>query len=203
MGDEIKKAIETYNKFAKIYADYTAHKLLQFQLNKFISLLPKKANVLDAGCGAGRDVSYLLEEGLDVIGIDIAEKLLEEAKQRVKEGKFLKMDLLNLEFPDKNFDGIWCMATLADFEKKDASKVLTNFNKILKDKGIIYIAVKEGEGEQIIKKEKYNNEPRFYAFYKEDELNKLLKENGFKVIESMVSYDGNNAWVEIFAKKIS
>ena len=47
--DKLKQTIETYNKIAQIYANYTAQKLLQFQLSKFISLLPEKGKILDAG----------------------------------------------------------------------------------------------------------------------------------------------------------
>ena len=66
----------------------------------------------------------------------------------------------------------------------------------------MYIAVKEGEGEELIEKERYWNSPRFYAFYKKDELNQLLKENGFEIIELSNSNDEGTNWIEVFAKKI-
>lgn len=196
--DSIKLALETYNKYASIYANYTQHKLLQYQLTNFISMLPKKAKVLDAGAGCGRDSLYMLEDGLDVTSLDISDGMIEEAK---KNGVIvLKQDLLKLKSKDE-FDGIWCMATFSDFPKQDASKVLKIFNLALKPNGILYIAVKEGEGEQVIEKEKYGNSPRFYAFYKKVELENLLKENGFLIQDSIVGDDDGTKWVEIFAKK--
>lgn len=197
--ENIKKAIETYNKYASIYSEYTKNKLLQFQLASFVSMLPNKGKVLDAGSGSGRDSSYLREDGLEVVSVDISEGMIKEAG---KNGvKVIKGDLL-LMVSNEEFDGIWCMATLADIPKKYNNKLIKNFHKALKNNGILFIAVKEGEGEQLIEKERYGNSLRFYALYKEDELNNLLKENGFEIIESVVSNDEGTNWVEIFAKKV-
>lgn len=197
---KIKQVIETYNKIANLYAKRKEDKLLQFQLNTFISLLPKKAKVLEAGCGPGRDAAYLQEDGLDIIGIDISNGMLKEAKK--KKIKVKKMDMLNLKFEDKLFDGIWCMASLSDIQKKDAQTALKEFYRVLKDPGVIYIAVKEGEGEEIVEKEEYNKMPRFYAYYKQAELEDLLKFNGFKIVKATTSNDQGILWVEIFAKKV-
>lgn len=82
MRKNFKTAIKTYNKIAKTYSKLTFSKINQYHLNKFISMLPKKAKVLDAGCGPGRDVQYFKDYGIDIIGIDAAEKMIEEAKKK-------------------------------------------------------------------------------------------------------------------------
>jgi len=106
MKDVLKQAVQTYNKIAKIYSDYTYNKIQQYQLTKFISMLPGK-RVLDAGAGSGRDVEYFLNEGYDAIGIDISEGMLKEAKKRVpKKSVFKKMDFRKLKFKKESFDGI-------------------------------------------------------------------------------------------------
>lgn len=197
--EKIKASIEIYNKFAQAYITHTSNKLLQFQLNEFISMLPKKAKVLDVGCGAGRDAEYLTEEGLDVLGIDIATQMIKEAKK--KKIKVKKKNILDLKKGD--FDGIWCMATLSDIPKSEINTVLTNFHNLLNENGIVYIAVKEGEGEKFEEKERYENQPRFYAYYKQDELEKNLAENNFKIIKSTKTNDQGVNWIEIFARKSS
>lgn len=201
MKQEIKKALETYNKIAKIYVKYTADKLLQFQLNKFISLVPKKAKVLDIGCGGGRDVAYFLEENLDAFGIDTSNEILKEAKALAKKDVFKKMDMLSLKFKENTFDGLWVVASLFHLTKKDSPTALKEFFRVLKPGGIIYISVKEGQGEKVIMQEKYNNLPRFFAFYSQQELENLLKENSFKILSSTVNDDQGAKWVEVFAKK--
>jgi len=202
MKDKIKEAVKTYNKIAELYSKYNFEKLLQFQLSKFISLLPGK-KVLDVGCGMGRDVAYFMEEGLDVIGIDLSEKMIEEAKKRVKKGKFKIMDFRKVDFKDKTFDGIWSMAGFVHIAKDEMPKLLKEMNRVLKEEGIIYIAIKEGQGEKEVKAPKYKGEPRVFVLYQQLELEEFLKEAGFEVVNSDTSQEEfGDKWVEIFAKKV-
>ncbi|MEK6841357.1 MAG: class I SAM-dependent methyltransferase, partial [Nanoarchaeota archaeon] len=155
MEEKVKEAIQAYDKIASLYADYTFPKLLQFQLNKFISLLIGK-KILDAGCGPGRDLLYFKEEGLDVTGIDISKGMLRECKRRTGITG-LQIDMREMSFKDNMFDGVWCMASFSDIPKEDNSKVINEFYRVLKRGGVIYIAVKEGSGMEIVKKKKYND----------------------------------------------
>ncbi|MBS3167506.1 class I SAM-dependent methyltransferase [Candidatus Woesearchaeota archaeon] len=196
--DQIKLAVETYNKIAHLYKEKKEDKIMQFQLAKFVSMLPKKGKVMDAGSGCGRDSAYLKEDNLEVISIDLSDGMINEAKKLGVETK--KEDLLKIKNKEE-FDGIWCMATLADVPKKDASKLIKNFYNSLKEKGVIYLAVKEGDGENIIEKKEYNNHPRFYALYKEEELRNLLEENKFSIIEIIHGNDEGTKWLEVFAIK--
>lgn len=201
MKEKIKEAVKTYNKIAELYAKYNYEKLLQFQLSKFISLLPGE-KVLDVGCGMGRDVEYFMEEKLDVIGIDLSKKMIEEAKTRVKKGKFKVMDFTKMSFKDGTFDGVWSMAAFFHIPRDHMVEVLKEMNRVLKKDGVIYIAVKEGEGEKEVIKPKYNDQPRVFVLYKQLELETFLKETGFSIINSTTSQEElGDRWVEIFARK--
>ncbi|AJF63005.1 MAG: Methyltransferase protein [archaeon GW2011_AR20] len=199
MPNTINDAIQAYDEIASLYADYNFPKLLQFQLNKFISLLVGK-KILDAGCGPGRDLQYFNEEGLDVTGIDISKGMLRECKRRA--GIMgLQMDMRKMSFQDNMFDGIWCMSSLSDIPREDSEKTINEFYRILKRGGVVYIAVKSGDGTEIIKKKKYNDMPRVYVYYKQHELEGLLKKK-FVIISSNTINDQGTSWVEVFAKKI-
>ena len=194
--DKLKQAIKTYNKIASVYAKYTEDKLVQFQLARFESMLPGK-KILDAGCGCGRDVAYFLEDGYDPVGLDIAEGLLKEAKKRVPKGKFKKEDFRKTKFKAKTFHGIWSMASLFHMPKKEILPTLKEFYRLLDDKGIIYVSVRQGKGEEEVKKEKYHNEPRTIYYYEQTEMEDLVRQAGFKILSS----ESNDVWVEIFAQK--
>lgn len=193
---KLKQAVDTYNKIASIYAKYTDEKLVQFQLTRFESMLKGK-KILDAGCGAGRDAAYFTEDGFDVIGVDIAAKLLTEAKKRAPKAKFKKEDFRKTKFKAKTFDGVWSMAGFLHLPKEEIKKSLKEFNRILNDKGIVYLSVKQGRGSKEVKKEKYKREPRIYYFYEKAEMEDLVHEAGFRILSS----EANDAWIEIFAEK--
>lgn len=75
-------------------------------VKKAISLLDPASKVLDVGCGTGVPVSELLSEaGLEVIGFDIAPKMVELAQQRVK-GAFSVSDMVQFKVED-TFSGVF------------------------------------------------------------------------------------------------
>jgi ubiquinone/menaquinone biosynthesis C-methylase UbiE len=103
--DTYKKTIELYEKLGKKYLEDIAGVVIR-ELPNFMRALPKGGKVLDVGCAGGRDSKKLVEAGFEVTGIDLVNVFLEEAEKNVPQAKFIRMDLLNLEFPDNYFDGI-------------------------------------------------------------------------------------------------
>ncbi|MAG47261.1 hypothetical protein CL617_01530 [archaeon] len=199
--DKLKQAISAYNKIAELYAYYNNSKIFQYQLNKFISLLPGK-KVLDAGCGPGRDVSLFLDEGINAIGVDASSGMIRAAKKRVENGVFEVMDFRKLKYKGGTFDGVWSMSGLINLPKEDLDVTIKEFHRILKDKGIIYLATKEGRTEEVVKRKKYNEIPIPYVYYSIHEIEQVLKKYDFLLIESGVTEDEDEKWIEIFAQKI-
>jgi len=96
--------------------------------------------VLDYGCGNGIHSVFLAKCGAQVVGIDLAEKQIEIARDRVKlEGleektSFLIRDCEKTEFPDNSFDIVFDGGT---FSSLDIKKVLPEIARILKKNGIL------------------------------------------------------------------
>ena len=65
--------------------------------------LKKGDKVLDAGCGRGVTVHYLLDQGYDALGIDPSEVLIQEAKRKGHEEAFLTGNVEKLPFEDGEF----------------------------------------------------------------------------------------------------
>ncbi len=197
---------ETYDKTAREYARLTYKKgMFRGCLDKFISYLRKGGLVLDVGCGSGRDSKYLANRGMNVIGIDYSEKMLEEARERVKNCKFVKMDMRKLKFGNGNFDGVWAMASLLHVPKKDASSVLLELNRVLKTGGILFISVKEGEGERLVEGVHEEGGKKFFAYYRMGELKEFLEKSGFKTTGAFLKKDlfgRPTDWICLFARKV-
>ena len=98
------------------------------------------ARVLDAGCGVG-DVARTVAArcGISVVGIDVLEYNLKEARKRSSSAgldqvtSFQLGDYHVLDFPDRTFDAVYTMETLV--HAADPSKVLSEFRRVLKPGG--------------------------------------------------------------------
>ncbi|MDY6773587.1 MAG: class I SAM-dependent methyltransferase [Candidatus Nanohaloarchaea archaeon] len=80
--------------------------------------------MLEAGCGPGRDADYFSRHGLDVVGVDLAEGMLEKARE--KRGEFRKMDVRDLEFDGSEFDAAWCNTVIHFFRKTRCGRCWEN-----------------------------------------------------------------------------
>ncbi|MEM5804347.1 MAG: class I SAM-dependent methyltransferase [Candidatus Aenigmatarchaeota archaeon] len=198
----MNKTIDTYDELAGTFAERWFKRLLVGELKFFRSRLKGK-NVLDIGCGPGQDCKWLTEHGCRAIGIDASVGMLKEARKRVKTARFVKMDMRKLRFPENSFDGLWVCASLLHIKKSQVKKVLTGFRKVLKHGGIMFIAVKAGS------REKYESHKdlgkRFFSYYRKDELERLLRDSGFKIIKSHITRDKKFKkirWINLHARKI-
>jgi len=70
--------------------------------------------ILDAGCGEGFVVSYLLQgnDGLTITGIDCSLEAIEMARQMVPGGLFDLGDLREMPYGDDSFDLVMCLEVL-------------------------------------------------------------------------------------------
>lgn len=98
--------------------------------------------ILDVGCGLGRTACYLAKTyGCTVMGIDISERMVEQAKLRaVKEGvedkvTFRTADASRLPFEASAFDGVIGESVLAFVE--DKPRTLSELMRVTKEDGYI------------------------------------------------------------------
>ena len=76
--------------------------------------------VLDAGCGGGAYVQYLLGRGFDARGVDLLEMFVEVAGARLPVGRVVQGDLQALPFADHSFDTSICLDVLEHIDDRAA-----------------------------------------------------------------------------------
>jgi SAM-dependent methyltransferase len=99
------------------------------------------AAVLDAGCGSGAQARWLLDQGADVIAVDISPRMVEEAERRCAgRGRFLVADLAEpLPLEPRSLDGMTC--SLALHYVADWSVPLRSFAAALRPGGWAVISL--------------------------------------------------------------
>lgn len=197
MEDYKRITINSYNENAKELSE--KFKRLtdinrRTEFGRFIELLKGK-KILDLGCGSGDHSEYFSKKGLDVISADLSDSMIKICKEKGLNA--VKVDIENLEFPNNSFDGIWAVTSLLHVPKKKFSEVVKKLHDILKERGILYISLKEGMDEGFIED---NFGKRYFVFWKEDELTDKFK-NYFKVLESKKVKLGHTVFIEIFFRK--
>jgi tellurite methyltransferase len=102
--------------------------------------------VLDAGCGSGRNLVYLLRSGADVSGVDTdpenikhVRALAAELSPDLPQDQFLAEPLDRLSFSDATFDVVLCNAVL-HFMKHEAEfrAALAQLFRVLRPGGLFF-----------------------------------------------------------------
>lgn len=153
-----------------------------------------------AGCQTGRDYALFSKVGMKCVGVSPSYGLLQEALKRVPEGIFFQSDLRHLPFLPKSFDSVYA-DVFTMIPKRDFKNTLKDFQIFLKPGGILYLAVKLGEGVLVIED---LGGPRFSALFKKSEVLQTLKSLSMKVLWSVTSEhtDPNLPnWFSLIAQK--
>lgn len=204
--------IKAYNEVAEEYADDSMKWAAPDFIDNFINALPKKAKVVDVGCGGGRDVKTLTDRGFEVTGIDASTKLIEYAGKHFPNINFQVADMRDIPFPDQSFNGVWCQAALLHLElAKDVKKAISEFGRVLKPNGILHLYNKahvKGPKTEILTNYFFKN-PRFFRYFTTEEMTELLNKAGFSLLinetyeetERTIAGRKGVFWIYTLAKK--
>ena len=117
---------------------------------KLLALLPEHSHVLDAACGGGRYMPFLLEKGHTVLGIDQSQGMLSRAKLYFPTVHTEKVGLQEISY-DQLFDGAICMDAMENVSPEDWPLVLGNFHRALKPQGYLYFTAEVADESDVQK----------------------------------------------------
>ena len=106
----------------------------------------KKLDILDLGCGPGRDVKYFLSLGHAVVGLD-GSKVFCSMAQQYTGCQILHQKFLSLKLAPHSFDGIFANASLFHVPSTELSRVLYDLHTALKPGGVLFLSNPRGNGE--------------------------------------------------------
>lgn len=140
--------LDYYNKNAKKFITGTISVDFGTIQNRFLDKLHPGAEILDYGCGSGRDIKYFLEQGCKVTAIDGSQELCKLASE------YTGIPVKHMLFQDLDekevYDGIWACSSILHVPANELRDIIKKMANALRAHGIIYTSFKYGtfEGER-------------------------------------------------------
>lgn len=192
------KTLEYYNEAAKEYVKETRDASMSDLNNMFLGYLPDRADILDLGCGSGRDSKIFIDKGHRVTAMDGSIEFCKLASDYLGQEVICKK-FDEIDYKDQ-FDGVWACASILHTPSKDLNSILTRIAKSLKRGGYFFTCFKFGdfEGER---------KGRYFTDLTEMKLKKIIGEIAdFEVIETFKTSDvrpgrANEEWVNVIVRK--
>lgn len=144
-----QKNLAHYDQNALPYYKGTKDHDVSQNINALLKAMspPGPFQILDFGCGPGRDLLTFTSLGHKAIGLDGSIKAAEIAKS-ISGCEVWIQDFLNLNLPVEFFDGIFANASLFHIPKQRLPKILNELNATLKPNGILFCSNPRGNNEE-------------------------------------------------------
>ena len=198
--DEIEMlTIDHYNQNAEAFWDGTKDHDVTQNYVAFLSPFPndKKLDILDLGCGPGRDVYYFRSLGHRPVGLDGSDVFCAMARKYTG-CQILCQKFLSLQLSKQAYDGIFANASLFHVPSQELPRILAELYVALRPGGILFLSNPRGNEE--------GWSGQRYGHYMQFEFsNQLIEAAGYKVLNHYYRPPGKpiheQPWLAIIAMK--
>jgi ubiquinone/menaquinone biosynthesis C-methylase UbiE len=147
-------------------------------------LKPGRARVLDVACGPGNVARFLMAQRpeLDLLGIDLAPRMVEFAREAAPSARFSVCDCRRLTGLQQRFDGIICAFGLPYLSGEEAGAFIRSAAEVLEPAGVLYLSTMLGRSEDSgVHKVSTGDEVHVF-YHTEAFILSLLQAAGFSVL---------------------
>jgi ubiquinone/menaquinone biosynthesis C-methylase UbiE len=211
MKQDLSKVEKVYDAVAKEYSEafsgeHEKKPKDQEILHRFAQEMGKRRPVWDFGCGPGQTTKYLKDLGVEISGLDLSEKTLEQARTVHKEIHFRKGNILELEFENDSIAGVVAFYAIVHFTEEQVRIAFREVFRVLQPGGMFLFTYHIGEETLHLDEFLGKKVDIDVMFFTTDFISSGLKDSGFEKIEITereaypgVEYESRRAYV--FAKK--
>jgi len=101
-------------------------------------------DILDFGCGPGRDLMEFQRRGHLPVGLDGSEGFCRMARERAGV-EVWSQDFLRLDLPPDRFDGVFANASMFHIPGQEMGRVLTELHATLTSGGVLFVSNPRGK----------------------------------------------------------
>ncbi|MDP6788692.1 MAG: methyltransferase domain-containing protein [Rhodospirillales bacterium] len=172
-------------------------------------MLSRDSRVLDIGSGLGGPARTVAEEyGCHVTGLDLTQAFCDAAatlSDWVELGErvaFQQGDATDLPFADNHFDAAMTIHAAMNIAAKD--KVYEQARRVLKPAGVFAAYdVLQGEGGDVLYPAPWARDPAISHLATPEEMQSLLADAGFKILEIRDSTEESQSWFEAMTARMA
>lgn len=191
---QIKKAYDlTAEEYAKQFFKELDNKPFDRALLKmFAERVKDKKKILEIGCGPGEIANYLHKLKVKIKGIDLSDKMVEQARKLNPKIKFEPGDVMKLKYKDNSIGGIVAFYLIVNFSLADINKALIEIYRVLKKGGIFLTSFHTGD--EVIHLEEFlgKNVTIDFIFHNQDKVKRMMEKCGLIVDEAIIRYPYEN-----------
>lgn len=165
---------DSYDRVADNYAEMVAttgmgdirrHPWLKASVDAFADSVAGLGPVLDVGCGPGTVTAYLAERGLDVSGVDLSPRMVENARRLHPECRFEVASATELDLAEESLGGVLGWWSLFNLPRDVLPQVLGMFARALRPGGHLITGTHVGD-EDFPRTEAYGGVPVRWTTYR-------------------------------------
>ncbi|MFB6204526.1 MAG: trans-aconitate 2-methyltransferase [Candidatus Nanohaloarchaea archaeon] len=183
MRDEVKKGYEEGDYESEYREDRELQRGERELLDRLLSSIPDGGRVLDLGSGLGVPFDrYIVDQGYQVVGVDIAEKHVEKARDNVPEARFITGDLLEQDFEEDSFDAVVSFYSIFHIPRKEHAELFQEIQGWMKESGALLVTM--GSEEMDMVRGEIGGTEMLWSSYSREKNMELVEEQGFEVKET-------------------
>ncbi len=194
-----KETLKYYGQKANEFSVGTLSANMADTQRRFSEHLPSGGNILDFGCGSGRDTKAFLDAGFRVDATDGSAELCALASSytgiRVRQMLFNELDAV------ERYDGIWACASILHLPRVELADVLGRVETALKIGGVLYASFKYGTFEGM-------RSGRYFTDFTEESLKEFWgSATSMRIFELWITRDvrpgrEEEQWINLLAKRV-
>lgn len=146
----------------------------------------KLKHVLDVGCGTGRLVKFLNENGFDAKGCDNQEEAVKYAKRVSTPTKIKKGSATKVPFKTNTFDLVTAISVIEHLKEKQFIKFLKETKRVLRRGGFVFLVTPNyATPFRLLQGGRWfgYSDPTHVTFFTPKSLAQILKSAGFRKIK--------------------
>ena len=196
-SEEADRIIDLYQRKARDWIESRARTRLTEKpwLDRFRTLLPAAAPILDIGCGSAEPMAaYLIKLGHPVVGVDSSPAMIDVCRKHFPKQEWIVADMRQLALR-RQFSGILAWDSFFHLSYDDQRRMFPVFREHAARDAALMFTSGPVHGEAI---GDFGGEPLYHASLNPAEYRSLLDQNGFRVVSHIVEdpdCGGHTIWL--------